>query len=221
MAGVGRDLCGSSSPTLRTSLPTTPHPLQGLPDLLEMLGQLPTGLESTKEQHSSKETTTGHLHIAIRAQPARRTPSSGARSCSTRACGHRRTRGDPREEDGAATPTPRRRGRRRSRRCRCRAGLLAGVAPSCCHSALCFPLKRGHSNDARTDPRRQEYLGSPPARSSLPPHPPRRVQIRRKRNLQHTLTRLHARARRHLQIPPASPSAWGRSRVPKNRSIIK
>jgi len=47
-----------------------------------------------------------------------------------------------------------------------------GFVPSCCHSTFCFPLKQGHSNDARRDLRRQEYLGTLPARSSLPARPP-------------------------------------------------
>lgn len=47
-----------------------------------------------------------------------------------------------------------------------------GFAPSCCHSTFCFLFKQGHSNDARRDLRRQEYLGTLPARSSLPARPP-------------------------------------------------
>lgn len=47
-----------------------------------------------------------------------------------------------------------------------------GFVPSCCHSTFCFPFKQGHSNDARRDLRRQEYLGTLPARSSLPARPP-------------------------------------------------
>lgn len=50
--------------------------------------------------------------------------------------------------------------------------VCAQVAPSCCHSTLCFLLNQGHSDDTSTDPRRQEYLGALPARSSLPARPP-------------------------------------------------
>lgn len=50
--------------------------------------------------------------------------------------------------------------------------VLAEVVPSCCHSTFCFLLKQGHSDDASIDLQCQEYLGSLPARSSLPARPP-------------------------------------------------
>lgn len=130
-------------------------------------------LESTKEQHSSKEMNSGQLHVAIQAQHHHT-------SLTHRAAGSIFTCAWPLEEKDQRGP---RTGQWHKHRANVADGICAGataiaelvlaeVVPSCCHSTFCFLLKQGHSDDASIDLQRQEYLGSLPARSSLPARPP-------------------------------------------------
>lgn len=93
--------------------------------------------------------------------------------------------------------------------------VCAQVAPSCCPSTPCFLFKQGHSDDTSTAPRRQEYLGALPARSSLPARPPAVCTFTGNRNLRHRPRGLNASSKSHLKMLPASPSARGRNRLPE------